>query len=68
MKTYMKADLDRYLENDWIMDMIKDSVNEEEKQIRTNHWSMDMEFMKNNKSSIYYNGRQVAYVVIRGDL
>lgn len=49
MKTYMKSDLDKYLENDWIMDMIKDCVNEEEKQIRTNQWLMDMD----NKRLIY---------------
>lgn len=35
---------------------------------RSNMVKADIEFMKNNKSSIYYNGRQVAYVVIRGDL
>ena len=49
MKTYMKADLDRYLENDWIMDMIRANVSEEEKQIRTNQWLMDMD----NKRLIY---------------
>lgn len=49
MKTYMKADLERYLENDWIMDMIQDSVTEEEKWIRTSQWLMDMD----NKRLIY---------------
>lgn len=28
----------------------------------------DLQFMRENKSSIYRNGRQVAYVVIKGDL
>lgn len=45
----MKIDLEQYLENDWIMDMIKENVNEEERQIRTNQWLMDMD----NKRLIY---------------
>ncbi len=49
MKTYMKADLDKYLEHDWITDMIKQCINEEEKQIRTNQWLMNMD----NKRLIY---------------
>lgn len=49
MRTYTKADLEEYLNNDWIMDMIDAHIEEPEKEIRTNKWLMEMD----NKRLIY---------------
>lgn len=35
---------------------------------RSNVDEADVEFMKNNTDSIFYNGRQVSYIIIQGDL
>lgn len=49
MKTYTKTDLEEYLKNDWILNLIKQNSNEKEKEIRTNQWMLDMD----NKRLIY---------------
>lgn len=49
MKTYTEADLKEYLENDWIMELIRQNGNEQEQEIRTNQWLMSMD----NKRLIY---------------
>ena len=49
MKTYTETDLKEYLENDWIMELIRQNSNEQETQIRTNQWLMNMD----NKRLIY---------------
>lgn len=49
MITYKQSDLDSYLQNDWILKMLIDNMNQEEEQIRTNQWLMEMD----NKRMIY---------------
>ena len=49
MKIYTRADLQTYLQNDWIMDMLMENLEEAEREIRTNQWLMEME----NKRLIY---------------
>lgn len=49
MKLYKHEDVDKYLENDWILEWIKQYEKEEEKAIRTHQWMLEME----NKRAIY---------------
>lgn len=49
MITYHKNDLEEYLKNDWILDMINNCASENEKTIRTNKWLFEMD----NKRMIY---------------
>lgn len=49
MKTYTNSDLEKYLKNDWIIDLINCHINEREKDIRTNQWLINMD----NKRMIY---------------
>ena len=49
MKTYTKADLKEYLRNDWIIELMRQNSNEQEQEIRTNQWLMNMD----NKRLIY---------------
>ena len=49
MKIYTKADLQTYLQDDWIMDMLVENLKESEREIRTNQWLMEMD----NKRLIY---------------
>lgn len=49
MKTYTETDLEEYLKNDWVMALLRQNSNEQEKEIRTNQWLMDMD----NKRLIY---------------
>ena len=46
---YRKQELDAYLQNDWIEKLLKESYNDEEKEIRTNSWLEKMD----NKRMIY---------------
>mgnify|MGYP001102816335 FL=1 len=49
MKIYKHEDVEKYLENDWILEWIKQYEKEEEKAIRTHQWMLEME----NKRAIY---------------
>lgn len=49
MRTYTNIDLEEYLRNDWVMDLLNQHINEQEKEIRTNQWLMNMD----NKRLIY---------------
>lgn len=49
MKNYQKSDLENYLQNDWIYQMLSDEECEAEKEIRTNEWMSTME----NKRMVY---------------
>ena len=49
MKTYQENDLQAYLKNDWILDLLIEEEYEEEKEIRTNVWMKTME----NKRMVY---------------
>ncbi len=49
MKTYQKSDLETYLQNDWIYQLLSDEEREAEKEIRTNEWMHRME----NKRMVY---------------
>lgn len=49
MKTYTKADLAEYNQNDWILRMLKENTVQEETAIRTNKWLQEMD----NKRMIY---------------
>ena len=49
MITYRKEMLKKYLNNDWILDMLRESMSENEKDIRTNKWLVEMD----NKRMIY---------------
>ena len=50
MKNYTRKDLDEYLKNDWILDLMKKhDEGGEEREIRTNQWLFDMD----NKRMIY---------------
>ncbi len=49
MKTYTKADLAKYNQNDWILKMLREKTVQEETVIRTNKWLQEMD----NKRMIY---------------
>lgn len=49
MKIYKYEDVEKYLENDWILEKIKQNECDEEKEIRTHKWISQME----NKRAIY---------------
>lgn len=49
MKTYQKKDLEMYLQNDWILNLLLEEEREAEKEIRTNVWMSTME----NKRMVY---------------
>lgn len=49
MKTYTKANLEEYNQNDWILKMIQENMVQEEEIIRTNKWLQEMD----NKRMIY---------------
>ncbi len=61
MKIYKHDDLERYLENDWILVWLKQNEQEHEKEIRTHQWMMEME----NKRAIYAD---VYGDILRGDM
>ncbi len=61
MKIYKNDDLERYLENDWILTWLKQNEQEYEKEIRTHQWMMEME----NKRAIYAD---VYGDILRGDM
>lgn len=43
MKTYTKADLAKYNQNDWILKMLREKTVQEETVIRTNKWLQEMD-------------------------
>ena len=49
MKIYTQDDVDNYMKNDWILEEIKKNECNEEKEIRTHQWMLQME----NKRAIY---------------
>lgn len=49
MKTYTEKDLEEYLKNDWILELIKQNVDDAEREVRTNQWLTNMD----NKRLIY---------------
>ena len=49
MKIYQEHDLKEYIKNDWILKLLIENMNEQEKSIRTNQWMLEME----NKRAIY---------------
>ena len=49
MKTYTKADMAKYNQNDWILKMLREKTVQEETVIRTNKWLQEMD----NKRMIY---------------
>lgn len=49
MKTYTSSDLEQYMKNDWIMDLVDHNIDERETEIRTNQWLISMD----NKRMIY---------------
>ena len=53
MKNYNKLHLENYLKNDWILDLLNENMNEQEKLIRTNQWLYDIEPKRMIYSDIY---------------
>ena len=49
MITYHDEDLRKYLENDWILKILEESMTDDERSIRTNKWLYEMD----NKRMIY---------------
>lgn len=49
MKIYTHKDIENYMKNDWVFDQLKQYEFEEEKEIRTHRWLLEME----NKRVIY---------------
>ncbi len=61
MKTYHHYDLNKYLQNDWVLDMLVESMSEQENNIRTNKWLLEMD----NKRMIYAD---VYGDILKGDI
>lgn len=56
MKIYSQDNLKEYLKNDWILQLLKENMNEHEKLIRTNQWMLEME------------SKRVIYADVYGDI